>query len=71
MIKHSKIVTVGGLCFVFLRQGLTMAPWLSLNSVCKLGWPELVAILLLLQFHPQVMELQVWVTKLTYKQALK
>ena len=26
-------------CFVFLRQGFSVQPWLSWNSLCRLGWP--------------------------------
>jgi hypothetical protein len=27
-------------CFVFLRQGLSVWPWLLLNSLCRPGWPQ-------------------------------
>jgi hypothetical protein len=27
-------------CFVFLRQGFSVYPWLSWNSLCRPGWPR-------------------------------
>jgi hypothetical protein len=28
------------LCFAFLRQGFSVLPWQSWNSLCRPGWPR-------------------------------